>query len=268
MNRKEMTAQQLVQYYLNKQKTFRIIQWVVVAIYLLAVIRLWGQIDFLNLMVFALVLISILSSLRKMGAKYFSPLQQVLTEDCDPAKYVEIMNTLAETPKQDLYTARLCQAKGLYYDGNAEEALVILNQFNLQKPSAALAVLLQSTFFYCYIQQEDLDAARQARESAGLLLRSMRGKQYTALEEQLQAMDAVLALQEDRYEEFFTLQQQVLEEATTPLLKVTALYYLAQGELIQHKDEEARLHLEQIIQEGGSIFMVEEARSMLKEYLD
>ena len=49
------------------------------------------------------------------------------------------------------------------------------------------------------------------------------------------------------------------------LQKVTALYYLAQGELVQSEDAAAREHLAQVVELGCTTFMAAEAANLLEE---
>ena len=91
-------------------------------------------------------------------------------------------------------------------------------------------------------------------------------KQRGSVQQYLWMMDAILAWKEERYEDFLLLQKQVAERAVTPLQKVTANYYLAQGELVQSEDAAAREHLQQVLEEGCTTFMAAEAANILEEF--
>jgi len=261
-----MTAEEMVRNYQKELKNIRMMRWLTLAVFL---ILLWLLRDKMNpIMAVGVVLVFFLALqfLRTLQSQQFATFQRVLNYDCDATKYTAIMEQLAASPGKEAVAIKLCLARGQYCSGRFEEALETLNSFYMERPSVGVAVLYHSTAFGCHVELEDMEKAQAVKKEMETMLNSINPKQRGPVQQQVLQMDAVLALKEECYEEFFPLQKRVVEEAIVPLQKVIALYYLAQGELVQSEDEVAREHLEQVLELGCTTFMAAEAANLLKEF--
>lgn len=205
-----------------------------------------------------------LQYLRGMESQYFLNLEKLLNEECDAEKYTKVMEVLILKPGKDIQLLRLSLAKGLYYAGRLQDAEEQLDMFYASKPSYGISLMYHKIVFDCRVAGGDLESARKEREAMANLMAGRKPAQRAAAERQLLAMDAVLALEEERLEEFFPLQRQLLDEAKTPLQEIVAMYQLGRGELARGDAETAREHLELVAEDGGTLFMAAESRKLLQ----
>ena len=260
------TAEEMVRNYEKELKSIRMMRVLTLVVFLLLLWLLREKMNMPMAVGVVLVLILGLLFLRTSQTQQLVVLQQVLNRECDATKYTAIMEALAPDAGKDTAAIKLCLARGQYYSGRFEEALATLNSFYVEKPSVGTAALYHSTMFSCHLELEHLESARETRQNVEKLLYSIPPKQRGSVGYSLAMRDAMLALKEERYEEFFPLQQRVLEEAAIPLQRVTALYYLAQGELVQGEDAAAREHLAEVMEQGCTTFMAAEAANLLEEF--
>lgn len=261
-----ITAEEMARNYQKELKNIRMMRWLTLVVFL---VLLWLLRDKMNpIMAVGAVLVFFLGLqfLRSMQVQQFATLQRVLNYECDATKYTAIMEQLAVNPGKEATAIKLCLARGQYCSGRFEEALETLNSFYMERPSVGTAVLYYSTAFGCHAELGDMERAQEVRQTMEALLNAINPKQRGTVQQQMLLMDAVLALKEDRYEEFFPLQKRVAEEALAPLQKVLALYYLAQGELVQGEDTVAREHLLEVMEQGCTTFMAAEAANLLEEF--
>lgn len=265
MDQTREIAERIVHRYQKELKNIRRMRWMTLIVYLLL---LWMMSSKMGINMAAISVILLLVALKMLSSMYkqqFALLQQVLNKKCDAVVYTEIMNLLAENPGKEANTIQICIAKGLYYSGRFQEAREALNSFYEERPTVGTAMLYHSQAFDCALALDDLDTARNELQEARQLLRGVPPKKAGGLQKQVMVMEAALALQEKRYEDFFPLQAQVLAEAITPLQKVTALYRQAVGELESGEDAAAEEHLKQVAEEGGTLFMADEAKEFFKD---
>lgn len=260
-----LTAEAAARSYRKEIKSLRIMRVVTLVVYLLVLWFLKDRLNPITALLSVVIFLLALQFLRMLQTQQFSALQRILNQECDATKYTEIMERLAQEPDKDINAIKLCLARGQYCCGRFEEALETLQSFYVERPSAGTALLYRSTAFGCHAELEDLEKARAEREEVIMLMHTVPPKQRGSIQQQLLVMDAILALKEERYDDFFPLQKQALEEAVAPLQKVIALYYLAQGELVQGNDADVREHLEQVADWGCTTFMAAEAANLLEE---
>lgn len=261
-----LTAEELVLRYQKEVKTVRIVRWVMLTAYILLLLLTAANITLPRAVIAVILFILVMKVLQGAETQQFVELQQVLNQKCDAVKYTEIMERLLEATGKEQSAIRMSYAKGLYYAGRFAEAQEALNSFYLQRPSVGAAVLYRSIAFGCCMEQEDVDGARREREEVAQLLGRVKPAERGPAHAQLQIMDAELALAEERYEEFFPQQTQVLQAAQVPLQRVSADYRLALGKLVMGEDAEARQLLEQVVENGGTCFMAAEAANLLEEF--
>ena len=223
MNYTKFSAEELVRRYKKELKTVQILRWVTLGCFL-AFLVLTANVMNVTLAIAAVVVfVMAMRLLQSMTNQQFVLLQQVLNQDCDALKYTEIMETLEkEVSKKEIMTMRMCRARGLYYSGKFAEAREALDGFYSEKPSLGTALLFRSLSFSCHLAQGNLEGAWKERQETEQILNRTPPKQRSSIQRELLIMDAALALEEERYEEFFPLQKQVLQEAPLPLHRVMA----------------------------------------------
>ena len=261
-----LTAEEMVCRYKKELKQTRIMRWLTLAVFLFLLWRLAPKMNFTMAVIAVLIFMGAIWYLQAMSANQFVVLQQVLHRNCDAIKYTRIMELLAEEPGKDEKSIRLCLAKGLYFSGRFQEAEEVLQSVYVERPTVQTALLYRNTSFNCNLALKKLDAAWEDRRETEKLLVAAKKKQRELVTQQLAIMDAALALEEERYEEFFALQEKVLTVIAGTLQRVVAQYRMALGELIQGETESAKERLETVAEDGGSLFVAVEARELLESF--
>ena len=261
-----LTAEEMVCRYKKELKQVRILRWLTLAVFLFLLWRLAPKMNFTMAVIAVLVFVAAIWYLQAMSANQFVILQQVLHRNCDAIKYTEIMELLAKDPGKDEKSIRLCLAKGLYFAGRFEEAEEVLQSIYVEKPTVETAMLYRNTSFNCNLALKKLDAAREDRQETEKLLAAAKKKQYMLVSQQLAIMDAALALEEERYEEFFPLQEKVLAMTAGAVQRMVAQYRMALAELIQGETDSAKERLEEVAEKGGTLFIAAEARDLLEGF--
>jgi len=264
----QLTAEEMVRRYQKEVKSVKMMRWMTLAVYLILLVCLAKKLNVTSAIVSVVIFAGAMWFLQAMGANQFVILQQVLHQHCDAVKYAKIMELLSKEKNKDEQIIRLCWAKGLYFAGEFEEAEKVLETVYAEKPALGTALLYRNIVFNCAMEGKRMDEAREAREETAKLLASAGKKQVGMVRQQLIQMDAALAFEEERYEEFFSLQERVLSVAVAPMQKVVAQYRMALAELIQGDTESARERLEQVAAEGGTIFVAAEAENLLADFGD
>ena len=260
------TAEEMVRSYHKEMKSIRMMRVLTMVVFLVLLWVLRAKVNITLAVVFVLVLFLGLQFLQTLQTKQFAMVQRVLNVECDATKYVSIMELLVKDAGKEEAVMKLFLAQGQYYSGRFEEALETLNSFYMARPSAEAAALYHSIAFNCHIELETLEKARSARQEMEAILYTTGTRRRGSISHYLPVMDALLALKEERYDAFFSQQVRMAEETVMPLQKVAALYYLAQGELVQGEDAAAREHLEQVLELGCTTFMAAEAANLLEEF--
>ena len=106
----------------------------------------------------------------------------------------------------------------------------------------------------------------QVRHEAEVLVSSFKkaSLQRTG-QELLNVMDASLALRRGDHETFRRMEEARSAGYTAKLQKVVSAVCLADVDIACNELKNARRHLEYAIQEGGTLYVVEDARRMLAE---
>ncbi len=137
--------------------------------------------------------------------------------------------------------------------------------YTCMKPTNYRLVLL-NTRFSCYKKMKDLERAMQVRQEADALISSStKASVQKTGQKMLKAMDASLALWRGEYETFRRMEEARSAGYTAKLQKVVSAVCLADVDIACNELKNARTHLEYAIREGGTLYVVEDARRMLAE---
>lgn len=118
----------------------------------------------------------------------------------------------------------------------------------------------------CCNKLEDLEGAMQVkRETEALVSAFTKASMQKTGQELLNVMAASLALWHGDYETFRRMEEVRSARYTAKLQKVVSAVGLANADFSQGDFGNARARLKYAVKEGGTLYIVEEARSMLAE---
>ena len=161
---------------------------------------------------------------------------------------------------------RINEASGLMWSGQFSDALVLAESLRKYKVSVNYQLHLLNTRFNCYKKMKDLERAMQVRQEADALISSStKASVQKTGQKMLKAMDASLALWRGEYETFRRMEEARSAGYTAKLQKVVSAVCLADVDIACNELKNARTHLEYAIREGGTLYVVEDARRMLAE---
>ena len=198
----------------------------------------------------------------------FMSLNLILNQDCDPVTYVRVMRLLEKVHKRkrSAVAIRINEASGLMWSGQFSDALALAEPLRKYKLSVNYQISLLNIRFNCYRKMEDLERAMQVKHEAEVLVSSFKkaSLQRTG-QELLNVMDASLALWRGDYEAFRRMEEARSARYTAKIQKVVSAVCLADVDIACGELKNAGIHLEYAIQEGGTLYVVEDARRMLAE---
>ena len=152
------------------------------------------------------------------------------------------------------------------WSGQFTDALALAESLCNDKVSANYQLVLLNTRFSCYKKMKDLERAMQVRQEAdAFVASSTKASVQKTGQGLLKAMDASLALWRGEYETFRRMEEARSAGYTAKLQKVVSAVCLADVDIACNELKNARTHLEYAIQEGGTLYVVEDARRMLAE---
>ena len=152
------------------------------------------------------------------------------------------------------------------WSGQFTDALALAESLCKDKVSANYQLVLLNTRFNCYKKMKDMERAMQVRQEADAFVSSStKASVQKTGQGLLKAMDASLALWRGDYETFRRMEEARSAGYTAKLQKVVSAVCLADVDIACNELKNARTHLEYAIQEGGTLYVVEDARRMLAE---
>ena len=198
----------------------------------------------------------------------FMSLNLILNQDCDPVTYVQVMRLLEKVHKRkrSAVAIRINEASGLMWSGQFSDALALAEPLRKYKLSVNYQISLLNIRFNCYKKMEDLERAMQVKHEAEVLVSSFKkaSLQRTG-QELLNVMDASLALWRGDHETYRRMEEARSARYTAKLQKVVSVVCLADVDIACGELKNAKTHLEYVIREGGTLYVVEDARRMLTE---
>ena len=198
----------------------------------------------------------------------FMSLNLILNQDCDPVTYVRVMRLLEKVHKRkrSAVAIRINEASGLMWSGQFSDALALAEPLRKYKLSVNYQISFLNIRFNCYKKMEDLERAMQVKHEAEVLVSSFKkaSLQRTG-QELLNVMDASLALWRGDHETYRRMEEARSARYTAKIQKVVSAVCLADVDIACGELKNAGIHLEYAIQEGGTLYVVEDARRMLAE---
>ena len=152
------------------------------------------------------------------------------------------------------------------WSGQFSDALALAESLRKYKVSVNYQLHLLNTRFNCYKKMKDLERAMQVKQEADAFVSSFtKASVQKTGQELLNVMDASLALWRGDYEAFRRMEEARSAGYTAKLQKVVSAVCLADVDIACNELKNARTHLEYAIREGGTLYVVEDARRMLAE---
>ena len=198
----------------------------------------------------------------------FMSLNLILNQDCDPVTYVRVMRLLEKVHKRkrSAVAIRINEASGLMWSGQFSDALALAEPLRKYKLSVNYQISLLNIRFNCYKKMEDLERAMQVKHEAEVLVSSFtKASLQRTGQELLDVMDASLALWRGDHETYRRMEEARSARYTAKIQKVVSAVCLADVDIACGELKNAGIHLEYAIQEGGTLYVVEDARRMLAE---
>lgn len=228
----------------------------------------WADASLANVLFKTLILIVITFPINIWMSWDFMSLNLILNQNCDPATYVQVMRLLEKvhSRKRNALAIRINEASGLMWSGQFSEALDLAESLCKCKVSDSSQLSLLNIRFNCHKKMEDLEKAMQVKHEAGIFVSTLKkASMQKAGQELLNIMDASLALWKGDYETYRRIEEARSVRYTAKLQKVVSTVCLADVDIACGELKNAKTRLEYAIQEGGTLYVVEDARRMLAE---
>ena len=264
------TPEEIVRQY---KKRLRAKQGLLILIFLLyAIVGIrgiwWGYDGMPDVLLKLFILIVITFPINIWISWDFMSLNLILNQDCDPVTYVQVMRLLEKVHKRkrSAVAIRINEASGLMRSGQFSDALALAEPLRKYKLSVNHQISLLNIRFNCYKKMEDLERAMQVKHEAEVLVSSFtKASLQRTGQELLDVMDASLALWRGDHETYRRMEEARSARYTAKLQKVVSVVCLADVDIACGELKNAKTHLEYAIQEGGTLYVVEDTRRMLAE---
>ena len=264
------TPEEIVRQY---KKRLRAKQGLLILIFLLyAIVGIrgiwWGDDGMPDVLLKLFILIVITFPINIWISWDFMSLNLILNQDCDPVTYVQVMCLLEKVHKRkrSAVAIRINEASGLMWSGQFSDALALVEPLRKYKLSVNHQISLLNIRFNCYKKMEDLERAMQVKHEAEVLVSSFtKASLQRTGQELLNVMDASLALWRGDHETYRRMEEARSARYTAKLQKVVSAVCLADVDIACGELKNAKTHLEYAIREGGTLYVVEDARHMLAE---
>lgn len=228
----------------------------------------WADDGLLDVLFRAVLLIAVTFPINVWISWDFMSLNRILDQNCDPVTYVQVMRLLEKrhNRKWNALSIRINEAAGLMWSGQFSEALAQAEALNKSQMSVSHRLSLLNIRFNCYKKLENLEGAMQVKqETEELLATFTKTSLQKAGRELLDVMIASLALWRRDYETFRRMEESRSAGYTAKLQKVVSAACLADVDIAWGEMGNAKTRLEYVIREGGTLYVVEEARRKLAE---
>ncbi len=270
MQYQNKTPEEIVHQYKKRLRAKQGLLILLLLLYVIVGIRgiWWGDDGIADVLLELLILIIITFPINVWISWDFMSLNLILNQNCDPVTYVQVMRLLEKVHKRkrSAVAIRINEASGLMWSGQFSDALALAEPLRKYKLSVNYQISLLNIRFNCYKKMEDLERAMQVKHEAEVLVSSLTkaSKQKTG-QELLNVMDASLALWRGDHETYRRMEEARSARYTAKIQKVVSAVCLADVDIVCGELKNAKTHLEYAIQEGGTLYVVEDARRMLAE---
>ena len=226
----------------------------------------WNDMGFFALLLRALPVFLVLSPVSFWIAWDFIVLNVILNVNCDPVTYVQVMHLLgqARNSRRSAITIQINEAVGNMWTGRFSEALALVKSLPGLNAGDQLSVLYIR--FNCCMKLKDIGGALQARqETEALISTAKQSSLHKRGEQLLDMMAASFALEQGDYASFRHMEETGKHKSTMNIQQVTTAFHLAKADMAQGDTQSAKARLEYVVKMGGTLYVTEDAKSLLAE---
>ena len=226
----------------------------------------WNDMGFFALLLRALPVFLVLSPVSFWIAWDFIVLNVILNVNCDPVTYVQVMHLLgqARNSRRSAITIQINEAVGNMWTGRFSEALALVESLPGLNAGDQLSVLYIR--FNCCMKLKDIGGALQARqETEALISTAKQSSLHKRGEQLLDMMASSFALEQGDYASFRHMEETGKHKSTINIQQVTTAFHLAKADMAQGDTQSAKARLEYVVKMGGTLYVTEDAKSLLAE---
>ena len=272
MQYQNKTPEEIVRQYKKRLRAKQGLLILILLLYVIVGIRgiWWGDDGMADVLLKLFILIAVTFPINIWISWGFMSLNLILNQNCDPVTYVQVLRLLEKVHKRkrSAVAIRINEASGLMWSGQFSDALALAEPLRKYKLSVNYQISLLNIRFNCYKKMEDLERAMQVKHEAEVLVSSFtKASLQRTGQELLNVMDASLALWRGDHETYRRMEEARSARYTAKIQKVVSAVCLADVDIACGELKNARIHLEYAIQEGGTLYVVEDARRMLAELM-
>lgn len=236
----------------------------VVGVLILAALLLTQKLTPINAAFSGLFLVA-LNYLFYAGRTYqYQMLNQILNQTCDPVKSEKVFQKLYDNKvKKNLSLLNVARAQ--YYRGKYQESLDTLQNVSKPKADSIQIFMYYQVMASCYEGLGQMDMVIDVRERVKKVMNSLKENSPNLKHGQqlLTIIDGILTFHEGSYTRSREIYEELFENSSFPLSRMTVLSKLAKMEQIMGSSRSAIDHCEYILETGGTTFYVKEAREIL-----
>ena len=226
----------------------------------------WNDMGFFALLLRALPVFLVLSPVSFWIAWDFIVLNVILNVNCDPVTYVQVMHLLgqARNSRRSAITIQINEAVGNMWTGRFSEALALVESLPGLNAGDQLSVLYIR--FNCCMKLKDIGGALRARqETEALISTAKQSSLHKRGEQLLDMMASSFALEQGDYASFRHMEETGKHKSTINIQQVTTAFHLAKADMAQGDTQSAKARLEYVVKMGGTLYVTEDAKSLLAE---
>ena len=203
----------------------------------------------------------------RMKRLRYGKVEQILLDDCDCDKYIRVYEAIRTNSPEKSGLDTISIAKGYFFKGDFQKAKQELLKLNPANLKAGPQVMYYNVALQNYLELGELQHAKEIRQAIEKYQASQKpGSPAAKLADQLVAYaDFADSFRRKDFETARSFQD-VVKRNSNHASQMTLLYYrLGVMEMEEGKLEEAKEHLEYVVQYGGQIFVRPEAERLLDE---
>ncbi len=264
-NFKPMKADTIVASYGKNVLVFWVLHALtVVGVLVIAALLFTQKITAINAAFSALFLV-VLNYLFYAGRTYqYQMMNQILNQYCDPVKSEKVYQKLYEN-KVKKNISLLNVARAQYYQGKYQESLDTLQNVSKPKSDSIQIFLYYQIMAGCYEGLGQMDMVIDVRERVKKVMNTLKENSPNLKNGQqvLTIIDGILTFHEGSYTRSREIYEELFENSSFPLSRMTVLSKLAKMEQIMGSSRSAIDHCEYILESGGTTFYMKEAKEIL-----
>lgn len=264
-NFKPMKADAIVAAYSKNVLVFWVVHALtVIGVLVVAALLLTQKITVINAGFSGIFLVA-LNYLLYAGRTYqYQMLNQILNQNCDPVKSEKVFQKLYDNKvKKNLSLLNVARAQ--YYQGKFQEGLDTLQNVSKPKADSIQIFVYYQIMAGCYEGLDQMDMVIDVRERVKKVMNTLKENSPNLKNGQqvLTIIDGILTFHEGSYTRSREIYEELFENSSFPLSRMTVLSKLAKMEQIMGSSRSAIDHCEYILETGGTTFYMKEAREIL-----